>query len=184
MAETTENTTEGLGNITSLTWVKNKASVKAMLKPETVLGKVVGYASAAMSGLGFAWMILITKRNPYINENVLEVLFWSFLISLVVSIILMNVFETPVLPSNWFDAVLMAIHSVAAAAVYPLYIITPKYISGNTYSLIFTTEAVFMLISQYTVLSSILPGHRNWMEVVGVILVLLGCSMSSIVEMV
>ena len=40
-----------------------------------------------------------------------------------------------------------------------------------------------MLIPQYTVLSSILPGHRNWMEVVGVILVMLGCSMSSLVEM-
>ena len=41
-----------------------------------------------------------------------------------------------------------------------------------------------MLIAQYTVLSPILPGHRNWMEVVGVVLVLIGCSMSSILEII
>ena len=41
-----------------------------------------------------------------------------------------------------------------------------------------------MLVAQYTVLSSILPGHRNWMEVVGVVLVLIGCSMSSILKII
>ena len=45
-----------------------------------------------------------------------------------------------------------------------------------------STQVVFMLIAQYTVLSSILPGHRNWMEVVGVIVALLGSSLSSLLE--
>ena len=40
-----------------------------------------------------------------------------------------------------------------------------------------------MLIAQYTVLSSILPGHRNWMEVMGVILVLAGSGASSVFAM-
>ena len=46
-----------------------------------------------------------------------------------------------------------------------------------------STQVAFMLIAQYTVLSSVLPGHRNWMEVVGVILVLMGSGASSVFEM-
>ena len=41
--------------------------------------------------------------------------------------------------------------------------------SGTTLDLIWTSEVMFLLISQYTMLSSALPGHKNWMEVVGVI---------------
>ena len=88
------------------------------------------------------------------------------------------------LPSNAFDVVLVAMHSLLCAGVWPLCIIAPKYISGNTFTLIISTDVVFMLISQYTVLSSILPGHRNWIEGVGVVCVLLGCSMSTIMEIV
>ena len=58
-----------------------------------------------------------------------------------------------------------------------------KYISGNTINIIFSLTVVIFLISQYTVLSSILPGHKNWIEVTGVIiLVLLGSTMESILE--
>ena len=183
VTKTIENITGLVEDTTTNVGAWKKRSYEAMIQPETVLGKIVGYTSAAMAGLAFSCMILITKRNPYINENILHGLFWNFLMNILISVSLMVTLETPVLPSNWFDAVMVTTHSVSAAAVYPLYIIAPKYISGNTYSLIFTTEVVFMLISQYTVLSSILPGHRNWMEVVGVILVLFGCSMSSIMEM-
>ena len=183
VTKTIENITGLVEDTTSNVGAGKKRSFEAMIQPETVVGKIVGYTSAALAGLAFSCMILITKRNPYINENILQVLFWNFLMNIVISVILMVALETPVLPSNWYDALMVTTHSVSAAAVYPLYIIAPKYISGNTYSLIFTTEVVFMLISQYTVLSSILPGHRNWMEVVGVILVLLGCSMSSIMDM-
>ena len=101
-----------------------------------------------------------------------------------VSFILSLVVETPVLPSNWYDAAMVTIHALVCAAVWPFYIAAPKLISGNTYTLILTTDVIFMLIAQYTVLSSILPGHRNWVEVVGVILVLIGCSMSSILEII
>ena len=56
----------------------------------------------------------------------------------------------------------------------PLMIYGPNIVSGNTVTIIISMNVVLMLIPQYTVLSSIHPGHRNWMEVVGVVLVLLG----------
>ena len=47
-------------------------------------------------------------------------------------------------------------------------------VSGNTVTIIASTNVAFMLIPQYTVLSSIHPGHRNWMEVVGVVSCVVG----------
>ena len=91
--------------------------------------------------------------------------------------------ETPVLPSSWFDIAMVTIHSVECAVLWRLYIYAPRFISGNTLTLILASDVVVMLIFQYTVLSSIHPGHRNWIEVVGVILVLLGCSVSSLLEL-
>ena len=87
------------------------------------------------------------------------------------------------LPSNWFDVAMVTIHSFSDAGIWPLYIYGPNHISGNTVTAIMSTQVAFMLIAQYTVLSSILPGHRNWMEVVGVILVLVGSGASSFFEM-
>ena len=95
----------------------------------------------------------------------------------------MFIIETPVLPSNWFDVTMVIIHSLSYAGIWPLYIYGPNHISGNTITRIMSTQVAFMLIAQYTVLSSILPGHKNWMEVLGIILVLVGSGASSVFEM-
>ena len=58
-----------------------------------------------------------------------------------------------------------------------------KHISGNTFALIASTMVIFLLAAQYTVLSSVLPGNRNWIEVVGVIFVLGGSTLVSIIEL-
>ena len=90
--------------------------------------------------------------------------------------------ETPVLPGNWFDIVMVIVRGGTCAAIWPLSIYQAKTVTGNTATLIMSTQVAFMLIAQYPVLSSVLPGNRNWMEIVGVVLVLLGSSMASILE--
>ena len=154
------------------------------IQPDSLLRKIVGFIVAFGAGVMLSVCVLITIRNPGITENILQVLFWTFMMSTVISTVIMFALETPVLPGNVFDAVMVTMHSLLCAGVWPLCIIAPKYISGNTFTLIISTDVVFMLISQYTVLSSILPGHRNWIEGIGVVLVLIGCSMSTILEMV
>ena len=153
-------------------------------QPDSLLRTTVGFIVVIITGVMLSVCVLITIRNPCITENILQVLFWTFMMSTVISAVVMFALETPVLPSNVFDTVMVTMHSFLCAGVWPLCIIAPKYISGNTFTLIISTDVVFMLISQYTVLSSILPGHRNWIEGVGVVLVLIGCSMSTIMEMV
>ena len=146
--------------------------------------QIVGYTSAVLSGILLSLEILVVKRNPYIMEQPLIVLFWGWTFGTVASVIIMFIVETPVLPGNWFDVSMVTIHSVTYTLVTPLLIYGSNTVSGNTVTVIVSTKSVLMLISQYTVLSSILPGHRNWIEVVGVILVILGASMSSILELI
>ena len=147
----------------------------------TLIHYAIGYSFSVIAGITLTAYILIVKRNPFLGD---KHMFWTFLINTLVSLILMVTMETPVLPSNWFNAAMVTLHSVESAFIWRLYIYAPRYISGNTFALILTSDVVFMLVAQYTVLSSILPGHRNWLEVVGVLLVLLGCSMTSILELI
>ena len=54
--------------------------------------------------------------------------------------------------------------------------------SGNAAGIIDTSSIFAMLAAQYTILKDIHLGHRNWIEVLGVLLVLLGATISSVVE--
>ena len=146
----------------------------------SLLSLAIGYSFSIISGVTSTLELLIIKRNPFLGDRHL---FWAFLTHTLLSAALLFALETPVLPSSWFDATMVTIHSVECAVLWRLYIYAPRFISGNTLTLILASDVVVMLIFQYTVLSSIHPGHRNWIEVVGVILVLLGCSESSLLEL-
>ena len=147
-----------------------------------LMSVIVGYSAAVSHGIFLGLYVLVLKKNPYINKHPLETLFWVSILGTTVSLILMLLVETPVLPSNWFEFTMVIIHSVTCAAIWPLVMYGSGIISGNTVTIIMSTKSIFMLIAQYTVLSSILPGHRNWIEVVGVVLVLFGSSLSSVLE--
>ena len=188
------NSTEGVRLETNFDHLQVNVSGKATT-PETttvnftktstrvaLVSKILGYTAAAAGGILLASEVIIVKRHPYIHEHILETVFWGWSTSTTIYLILMFTIETPVLPSNWFDIVMVIIHCSTCAVIWPLSIYQAKIIAGNTATVIHSTQVVFMLVSQYTVLSSILPGHRNWIEVVGVVLVLLGSSLSSLLE--
>ena len=146
------------------------------------MSEMFGYTAAASSGIFIGLYVTVLKKNPYINEHPFKILFWCWSFGTTISLIIMFFIETPVLPSNWFDIAMVIIHGATCAVIWPLIIYGSGIITGNTVTIIFSTKSVFMLIAQYTVLSSILPGHRNWIEVLGVVLVLLGSSLSSALE--
>ena len=141
---------------------------------------LVKYALPLVNGLSMTLDVVVVKKRPYISEHIVEVLFWCFLSNAVLSLVVMFIVETPLLPGNWYDTLLVTLHCISYLFIWPLYLFAVKYISGNTFTLVSSTIVVFMLIAQYSVLSSILPGNRNWIEIVGVILVLLGSTLESI----
>ena len=145
--------------------------------------QMLKYLLPTATGLVLTLNIVLLKKRPYLSEHMTEVLFWCFLQNTILSLVLMLLLETPVLPNTWYDIMLIAFHCVSYLAMWSLYMFVVKYTSGNTFNIISNSMAVLMLVTQYTVLSSVLPGHRNWVEIVGVVLVLLGATLCSLLEL-
>ena len=141
---------------------------------------VLEYILPVIGGTAFTLDILVLKKRPYLTENMVQVLFWSFAVNAAISTIIMFVFEEPVLPGTWYDFSLIMAHGLSYTFMWPVYFYSAENIEGNTYTLINSTSTVIMLVSQYTFLSSIHPGHRNWTEIFGAALVMFGFVLGSI----
>ena len=146
------------------------------------LSVYVGYGLSAISGLGIILNLFLIKNYTYLNENIDQVLFWQFVIGTFVSVIIMAIYETPVLINDTFQGTLIAIHSLSYTLLWPMFLYASRHISANTVNIFWSTPVVLSLAMQYTVLSSIQPGNRNWMEVIGAALVLLGSALGSVWE--
>ena len=145
---------------------------------------ILAYCLSVASGIFTAGFTLVFKLKPHIGQNILQVSFWSFLCSSIVSTIIMIFVEKPVLPKTWEQTLLICVHSLCCATNIISYIYGLQYISANSATILSCAQVVMMLIPQYTILSSIYPGHRNWIEVAGVVLVLLGSGMESLLELI
>ena len=147
-----------------------------------VLLEILEYILPAATGLTLTLDVILLRKRPCLNDHMFEVLSWCFLPNPIMSAILMALLETPAWPNNWLDGFCVTLHSCSFVFLLPLYMLALKYISSNTIAIVSSSTVVFMLVSQYTVLSSILPGHRNWIEIVGVVLVMLRSAFTSILE--
>ena len=174
-------------NVTSSSWAENFTSatdddvVYSHLDKES--NDLVGLIIATSAGILLAVDILVMKyHNASFVDYMLSIPFFCFLAGTLLSLIVMGIFERPTLPNNWLDVAYILIHGIAFAFNWPLYIYILKHITANVFNIIWSTNTIFMLIAQYTILSSILPGHRNWIEVVGALLVMIGTSFGSIIN--
>ena len=57
-------------------------------------------------------------------------------------------------------------------------------IGGMRVSLIYSLQIIVNLMIQYTFLKSYLPGHENWIEVMGAVIVVLGVAISPILDII
>ena len=142
----------------------------------------LGYALSIVSGLAVTTNSFLVKKFPFLGEQLLVTGFWTLIVGVIFSAVAMAIFETPVVPRNWLDGLFISGHCFTYAVIFTTGVIGNMYVSGNTVTIMYSMTIVLMLIPQYTVLSSIHPGHRNWMEVVGAFLVLLGSSLGSVLE--
>ncbi len=144
---------------------------------------LTGVVLAGFAGLMLTLLTFVVKQNPCLSEHRCRSLFWAFAACFVLSLVLTFVLEDPRWPTNLFDSVVVTIHCLASVCTYFSAFYALKYISGTTENVVLCTSIVLFLIPQYTILASVMPGHRNWMEVVGVVMVLLGSISASLHEM-
>ena len=176
-SETEDNSTNRLTS-------NNNSSNNGMSSNQTAATngslEFLGYGLPALAGFAMGLDVLILKRRPYISEHMIEVLFWSFTVNTLISFSLSLGFEKPIVPRSWYDMALVFTHGISYALMWLVYMFAIKWIEGNTFNLINSTSTIIVLVTQYTLLSKIHPGNKNWFEVVGVALVTVGCALSSI----
>ncbi len=144
---------------------------------------ILGFIISGIGGLAEVLIILSLKTYPCLSKQRFPSLFWAYSIVLVFSTVLTFSIEEPVWIDNLYDVIAVSVHCCTSVAFWVLYIVTLQYTSGTVLIIILSTCSVWFLIPQYTFLASILPGHRNWIEVVGVFMVLFGSLLSSLYEM-
>ncbi len=143
---------------------------------------VLTHLLPACTGLTMCFQIIVIRKRPFIGQQVEQVLFWVFVGGTLVSLTLMALAETPVLPNNWSDVLYMSLHCLSYVFVCPAYMYAASRVKGTTLAIIASSVVMWMLIAQYTILSSIYPGHRNWIEIVGAVMVFTGAVLSVSVE--
>ena len=146
----------------------------------------LGCGLSILPGLTNVVLVILQKRYADFfsdTQKQVSVLFWTFFSGTLLSILLMFCFETPVLPDSIMDYLLSFGHVVCYVIILPTIIYACLVIDGNTVNILLTSSIVYMVIAQYTVLKDIHPGHRNWIEIAGIVLVIFGSALSSIKQL-
>ena len=146
-----------------------------MLKTDASLG----YIYATISVTSFVVMTFITNgKLQSVNPFVLS--FWIAVSGVSISLILMAVFETPMLPQRCSCQLLLAGHAISVSGMTICNMVGMILISPQLFALINNTKLGFMFCAQYTVLRHVNPGYRNVVEIVGAIAVMLGSCLGPI----
>ena len=99
---------------------------------------------------------------------------WNAITGTVASAILMVSAEEPILPSQLQCLLYMVGYAVGMAGACVALTCSLRLISTIVSALLDPIQLVLLFVVQYTILENIHPGHRNWLEVLGALLIIIG----------
>lgn len=142
--------------------------------PHVVKNDLAGYLLSL--GSSITYTSFINMQRKCLNDvSIITIFFWLGALGTVLSGVVMFILEIPIFPRSTTCIMLLLGHSLGSSAGICIQTASLFLISPFTFTILFSLELVVLLVMQYTVLSEINPGHRNMLEVVGVILVLFAC---------
>lgn len=132
-----------------------------------------GYILACIAPVVIIAMFFIgNKRLSHINTLVLT--FWSSLCNCVLMICAMCIFEHSAFPTGAACITLLAGHLVANTVSHTSFTGGVLNVPPMMMAILCSLELVVGLVSQYTALKHINPGHGNALEIIGAVIVMLG----------
>ena len=90
------------------------------------------------------------------------------------SLLLMFTVESPIMPQSRDCWLFLIGHSVTNSLAACLFFVSLSLITPMISSLVLSLEVALLAVLQYTMLSSLQPGYRNWEEILGLALVVMG----------
>ena len=79
--------------------------------------------------------------------------------------------------------ILLAVHSVCASIDFIMTIVAVSLIGSLKTTIVISLEVIVFMLLQYSFMSSYIPGHKNWLEVVGAIINCIGALLPAAVDL-
>ena len=144
---------------------------------------IFGYMYTVLHGMAVSSRILTFKALRNKDVDTFVVIFWGSLVGMVVSIIFTLIFETPVIPSSVKEILFILGHGSSIAFRQVTILVQVAYLEAGIANVIsIGSGAAFTALFQYTFLKDIMPGHRNVLEVCGIVLVVLGATLTVLMQ--
>ena len=145
--------------------------------------QITGYTLCIVGGTTFGMSldvnsILLKDLRPFVKVT------YFTLIYFIASVVIAVYAEPIVLVMSLEQYLLVFAHAALSALSIFCNIYSAHMIGGMRVSLIYSLQIIVNLMIQYTFLKSYLPGHENWIEVMGAVIVVLGVAISPILDII
>ncbi len=137
---------------------------------------LLGYGVSVLGGVLWTTEAIVICWYPFLQNqnNQIKTLFWNCITGSILCLsIAFSVEDFNVNNLGWPDWLYTAGHCATFGILQVTYMYACSVIAGTLNLVIGTTNAVYVIIAQYTFLSGKHPGNRNWIEILGVILVVI-----------
>lgn len=141
---------------------------------DVIQDETKGYIIMLVATVSFLISLHVLKYKLE-EVNGFVILFWMSIVGVLLSGVPMIVLETPVLPKSPTCVTLLFAHSLSTAFDTLSIVYALSVLSTQAFSILSSLLIIFIMIAQYTVLSNVNPGHRNLIEIIGAIVVFVGC---------
>ena len=138
-----------------------------------VSNTIIGYGAVMIAGVAIS-IYLLTTSIPLFAVDTVSQITWVAVAGILVSAIISVYFESPVIPTDPGEILLILAHSFGATFHLIICTCACRIIGPIRTAFVTNFSGVLYLISQYTVMKDVMPGHQNWVEIMGVLITTLG----------
>ncbi len=146
-----------------------------------VFGYICAIAHGSFTAIRYTTLKLLSNRNLSTFTSV----FWGSFVGLVASVIITCATKATVVFFTLKEILLLTIYAIATSLRITCLLLQVDFLDSTVSNILLVTfSATFTILSQYTVLRNIMPGHRNLLEVFGVALVVVAATLTACVELI
>ncbi len=155
------------------------------LQQHTLTQKLIfGYLFIVCHGIVTSTRYLNYKLVRRRDISTFLVIFWGSLAGIILSTVMTFSIEKPVVPSDAKQVVLMLGHGFSIGLQHVCQVFQAQYLELTVVTILTVSSGLFfMTMFQYTFLHNIMPGHRNLLEICGILLVVYGATQTALSEL-
>ena len=154
-----------------------------MIKIPEHTNQLMVYVLLVLAGIGDGMNFNVNAEYLIDVPSIVTAVYGS-VFGLICSLLLSLYLENIVVHLTMKQALLVLGHVACSSPVFFTTVYTSNAIGGMLASLVFSLQILVMLILQYTLMSSIMPGHHNWLETFGAIVLLFAITLQPTLDVV